>query len=38
MEAVGLVSDHLDHCDVRTDVERERRAVQRPPPARHRLA
>ena len=30
MEAVGLVNDHLDRCDVRTDVEKERRTFRRP--------
>lgn len=30
MEAMGLVDDHLDQCDVRAAVERERRAFQRP--------
>jgi DNA-3-methyladenine glycosylase I len=30
MEAMGLVNDHLDRCDVREEVERERRALQRP--------
>jgi DNA-3-methyladenine glycosylase I len=37
MEAMGLVNDHLDRCDVSADVERERRAFQRPPAARQRL-
>jgi DNA-3-methyladenine glycosylase I len=30
MEAMGLVDDHLDQCDIRVPVERERRAFQRP--------
>jgi DNA-3-methyladenine glycosylase I len=30
MEAMGLVNDHLEGCDVRTDVDRERRALRRP--------
>jgi DNA-3-methyladenine glycosylase I len=30
MEAVGLVNDHLDRCDLRAPVERERRAFPRP--------
>jgi DNA-3-methyladenine glycosylase I len=30
MEAVGLVNDHLDACDVREQVERERRSFVRP--------
>ena len=30
MEAVGLVNDHLEGCDVRREVERERRAFRRP--------
>ena len=34
MEAVGLVNDHLDGCDVRAYVERERRAFLRPGGAR----
>jgi DNA-3-methyladenine glycosylase I len=38
MEAMGLVNDHLDRCDVSADVERERRAFQRPPAARQRLS
>jgi DNA-3-methyladenine glycosylase I len=33
MEAMGLVNDHLDRCDVRMAVERERREFQRPPGA-----
>ncbi len=33
MEAMGLVNDHLDRCDVRADVEHERRAFPRPPSA-----
>jgi hypothetical protein len=35
---MGLVNDHLDRCDVSADVERERRAFQRPPAARQRLS
>jgi DNA-3-methyladenine glycosylase I len=34
MQAMGLVNDHLDGCYVRADVERARRRVTRPPPAR----
>jgi len=34
MEATGLINDHLDQCDVRMDVERERHQFQRPPGAR----
>jgi len=34
MEAMGLVNDHLDRCDIRTDVEKERRQFRRPPGAR----
>jgi DNA-3-methyladenine glycosylase I len=34
MEAMGLVNDHLDRCDVRAGVERERHQFQRPPAAR----
>jgi DNA-3-methyladenine glycosylase I len=30
MEAVGLVNDHLDGCDVRAEVERQRRSFRRP--------
>ena len=30
MEAVGLVNDHLDRCDVRAEVEKERQAFRRP--------
>jgi DNA-3-methyladenine glycosylase I len=30
MEAMGLVDDHLDACDLRAEVERERRAFKRP--------
>ncbi len=30
MEAMGLVNDHLDGCDFRREVERERRAFPRP--------
>jgi DNA-3-methyladenine glycosylase I len=30
MEAMGLVNDHLDGCDIRTDVETQRRAFRRP--------
>jgi DNA-3-methyladenine glycosylase I len=30
MEAMGLVNDHLERCDVRAEVERDRRAFQRP--------
>ena len=30
MEAVGLVDDHLDGCDVRAAVERERKRFRRP--------
>jgi len=30
MEAMGLVDDHLDRCDVRPEVERDRDAFQRP--------
>jgi DNA-3-methyladenine glycosylase I len=30
MEAMGLVNDHLEGCDVRAEVERERRAFRRP--------
>jgi hypothetical protein len=36
MEAMGLVNDHLDRCDARTDVENECRRFQRPPGARQR--
>jgi DNA-3-methyladenine glycosylase I len=38
MEAMGLVDDHLDRCEVRAEVEAERRGFQRPPPARQRRA
>jgi DNA-3-methyladenine glycosylase I len=34
MEAMGLVNDHLDRCDVRMDVEQDRRQFRRPPGAR----
>jgi DNA-3-methyladenine glycosylase I len=30
MEAMGLVDDHLDRCDIRVPVERDRHAFQRP--------
>jgi DNA-3-methyladenine glycosylase I len=30
MQAMGLVDDHLDACDLRAEVERERRAFKRP--------
>jgi DNA-3-methyladenine glycosylase I len=30
MEAMGLVDDHLDACDLRAEVERERSAFKRP--------
>jgi DNA-3-methyladenine glycosylase I len=30
LETVGLVNDHLDRCDFRKEVERERRAFRRP--------
>jgi DNA-3-methyladenine glycosylase I len=30
MEAVGLVNDHLDRCQIRAPVERERRRFRRP--------
>jgi DNA-3-methyladenine glycosylase I len=30
MEALGLVNDHLEACDLRADVEKERRAFRRP--------
>ncbi|HEX2295731.1 MAG TPA: DNA-3-methyladenine glycosylase I [Actinomycetota bacterium] len=30
MEAMGLVNDHLDACDLRDEVEAERRAFERP--------
>lgn len=30
MEAVGLVNDHLDGCDVRAEVERQRQSFRRP--------
>lgn len=30
MEAMGLVNDHLEDCDVRAEVERERKAFRRP--------
>jgi DNA-3-methyladenine glycosylase I len=30
MEAMGLVNDHLERCDVRTEVEGERHAFRRP--------
>jgi DNA-3-methyladenine glycosylase I len=30
MQAMGLVNDHLDACDLRAEVERERRAFKRP--------
>jgi DNA-3-methyladenine glycosylase I len=33
MQAMGLVNDHLDGCDVRRDAERARRAFRRPKPA-----
>lgn len=36
MEAMGLVNDHLDGCDVREEVERKRRAFRRPPSFRRR--
>ena len=32
MQAMGLVNDHLEGCAVRAAVERERRALARPPP------
>jgi DNA-3-methyladenine glycosylase I len=32
MQAMGLVNDHLDGCDLRRDVERARRAFRRPKP------
>jgi DNA-3-methyladenine glycosylase I len=32
MQAMGLVDDHLDRCDVRTAVEQARRAFPRPRP------
>ena len=31
MEAMGLVNDHLSACDLRDEVEAERRAFRRPP-------
>ncbi|MGH2662069.1 MAG: DNA-3-methyladenine glycosylase I [Actinomycetota bacterium] len=31
MEAVGLVNDHLEGCDIRDEVEKERRAFRLPP-------
>jgi DNA-3-methyladenine glycosylase I len=31
MEAMGLVNDHLDRCDVRSEVEAKRGAFKRPP-------
>jgi hypothetical protein len=34
MEAMGLVNDHLDRCDVRAGVESERTGSSRPPAAR----
>ncbi|MGH2555946.1 MAG: DNA-3-methyladenine glycosylase I [Actinomycetota bacterium] len=34
MEAVGMVNDHVDGCDIRRDVDRERRAFRRPRRAR----
>jgi DNA-3-methyladenine glycosylase I len=34
MEAMGLVNDHLDRCDFRRTVERERRKFRRPETAR----
>jgi DNA-3-methyladenine glycosylase I len=30
MESVGLTNDHMSACDIRSDVERERAAFQRP--------
>ena len=33
MQAMGLVNDHIDGCHVRAAVERERRALRRPPSA-----
>jgi DNA-3-methyladenine glycosylase I len=30
MQAMGLVDDHLDACDLRAEVEHERRAFKRP--------
>jgi DNA-3-methyladenine glycosylase I len=36
MEAMGLVNDHLDRCDIRTDVDNERHRFRRPPGARQR--
>jgi DNA-3-methyladenine glycosylase I len=38
MEAMGLVDDHLDGCHVRAEVERDRRAFQRPAPTPPRQA
>jgi DNA-3-methyladenine glycosylase I len=38
MEAMGLVNDHLDRCAFRAEVERERRAFQRPSAANRRLS
>ena len=31
MEAMGLVNDHVSACDIRSEVERERREFPRPP-------
>lgn len=30
MEAMGLVDDHMEHCDTRAEVEAERNAFERP--------
>jgi DNA-3-methyladenine glycosylase I len=30
MEAVGIVNDHVSGCDLRQDVERDRRLFSRP--------
>lgn len=38
MEAVGLVNDHLDRCDLRAEVEEKRRAFRRPVVVRSRRA
>ena len=33
MEAMGLVNDHLDQCDLRADVDHDRHVFERPPTA-----
>ncbi len=36
MQAMGLVNDHLEGCDARVEIERQRRAFRRPLPRRAR--